>query len=266
MHTLIVVGSGIKSIAHLTEETKRVIQNADKVLYLVNEENLKAWIDREAKLAESLEPIYFNSPKRVDAYQNITTHIINEYQRVKTLCVVFYGHPVVFADSALNAVKKIREENGNAIILPAVSSMDCLFADLQIDPGDQGCFAIDSTELLIYERRIDVYVHLILWQISNLGMHDTKQTQKLNVLCDYLRTYYLEEQLVCIYEAAILPTQKPRIEWVKLRALKKAVVTSSSTLYIPPITQQSVSKKYLDLLEMDVQNFKLSSNSHTSPK
>lgn len=258
MHTLIVVGAGIKSIAHLTEETKRVIQRADKVLYLVNEDSLKEWIGREAKEAESLEPIYFNSEKRVDAYHNITTHIITEYQRVKTLCVVFYGHPTVFAESALSAVKKIRAENGNAVILPAVSSMDCLFADLQVDPGDQGCFAIDATELLIYERRVDVYAHIILWQIFNLGMHDAKRTQKLNILCDYLRAYYLDEQLVCIYEAAILPMQKPRIEWVKLQSLKNVVLSPVSTLYIPPIPRCGANKKYLDLLEMETQNFSIS--------
>ena len=127
MHTLIVVGSGIKSIAHLTQETKKVVQNADKVLYLVNEESLKTWISREAKEAESLEPIYFSSDKRVDAYHNITAYIVDEYQKVKNLCVVFYGHPVVFAESALNAVKKIRAENGNAIILPAISSMERIY-------------------------------------------------------------------------------------------------------------------------------------------
>jgi precorrin-6B methylase 1 len=77
MHKLIVVGSGIKSVAHLTEETKKIIQNSDKVLYLVNEEFLKQWIVRESKNAESLEPIYFNSTKRVDAYANITSEIVH---------------------------------------------------------------------------------------------------------------------------------------------------------------------------------------------
>ena len=266
MHTLIVVGSGIKSIAHLTEETKRVIQNADKVLYLVNEENLKTWIQRESKNAQSLESIYFNSSKRIDAYHNITNYIVNEYQTVQNLCVVFYGHPTVFAESALNAVKKIRAEKGRAIVLPAVSSMDCLFADLQVDPGEQGCFAIDATELLIYERRVDVDSHVILWQISNLGVHDTKRTTRLDILGKYLRNFYLEEQLMCIYEAAMLPVQKPRIEWIKLPELEKVEINPISTLYIPPTTQRMVSKKYMDLLEMDSQNFRLSTESHTSSK
>ena len=137
MHKLIVVGSGIKSVAHITEETKKIIQCADKVLYLVHEDILKEWILREAKEAESLEPIYFGSDKRVDSYQKITTYIIDEYKKVASLCVVFYGHPTVFADSALQAVKRIKACGGYAVILPAISSMDCLFSDLEIDPGDQ---------------------------------------------------------------------------------------------------------------------------------
>lgn len=142
--------------------------------------------------------------------------------------------------------------------------MDCLFSDLQIDPGDQGCFAIDATELLIYERHLDIYAHNILWQISNLGMHDTRQTQKLKDLCDYLRNFYQDEQSICIYEAALLPLQKPRIEWLKLRQLKQARINAISTLYIAPVIQRLVSKKYLDLLGMSAKNFKLSPETNTT--
>lgn len=142
MNKLIVVGSGIKSISHLTEETKRVIQSADKVLYLINEDNLKQWIQREAKNSESLDSIYFSFEKRIEAYQALTNHIIEEYKKVSILCVVFYGHPTVFADSALNAVRQIKENGGETIILPAVSAQDCLFSDLEIDPGDQGVFQL----------------------------------------------------------------------------------------------------------------------------
>ena len=266
MHKLIVVGSGIKSIAHLTEETKKIIQNADKVLYLVNEELLKQWIIRESKSAESLESIYFNSAKRIDAYNNITSAIISNYYEHNSICVVFYGHPTVFAESALRAVKRIQAEKGNAIILPAVSSMDCLFSDLQIDPGVQGCFSIDATELLLYERTPDVYSHTILWQIANLGMFNTQNTTKLNVLKDYLCNYYPNEQLVCLYEAALYPTQKPRIEWFKLSDLENIKVTPISSLYITPSPQIKLSNKYLELLEIDLDSFRLSTEPHATSK
>lgn len=235
MHKLIVVGSGIKSVAHLTEETKRIIQNSDRVLYLVNEELLKQWIERESKSAESLEPIYFNSNKRVDSYNRITLEIIKNYYQYTNLCVVFYGHPTVFAESALKAVKMIQAEKGNAIILPAISSMDCLFSDLQIDPGEQGCFSIDATELLIYERTLDLQSHIIIWQTANLGRFDIQKTTKISVLKDYLCNYYSCDQLVCVYEAALYPTQIPRIEWHRLTDLERVKINPISLLYIPPL-------------------------------
>ncbi|RUR09113.1 SAM-dependent methyltransferase [Legionella sp. km772] len=264
MHKLIVVGSGIKSVAHLTEETKRIIQNSDKVLYLVNEELLKQWIVRESKSAESLEPIYFNSTKRIDAYTNIISEIVRSYYQYTNLCVVFYGHPTVFAESALKAVKIIQAEKGNAIILPAISSMDCLFSDLQIDPGAQGCFSIEATELLIYERKLDIQSHVILWQIANLGMFNTQKTTKLNVLKDYLSHYYSIEQVICLYEAALYPTQKPRIEWFRLSDIENIRLTPISSLYIPPSPQIKLSNKYLELLEIDLENFRLSAEPHTT--
>lgn len=258
MPNLIVVGSGIKSIAHLTEETKRVIQNADKVLYLVNEDNLKAWLIRESKESESLELIYFNHARRVDAYYHITQHIIDEYHKVNNLCVVFYGHPTVFAESALNAAKKIKAKNGNVTILPAVSALDCLFSDLQIDPGEHGCFSIDATELLLFERSIDTSSHVILWQIANLGVSNTQLTSKLAVLADYLGNYYSQDQQICIYQAAFLPRLKAKIEWIKLQDLALAVITPTSTLYIEPTKKKKLSERYLDLLEIDIQDYQIS--------
>lgn len=258
MHKLIVVGSGIKSISHLTEETKRVIQSADKVLYLINEDNLKQWIQREAKNSESLDSIYFSSEKRAEAYQALTTYIIEEYKKVSTLCVVFYGHPTVFADSALNAVRQIKQDKGEAIILPAVSSQDCLFSDLEIDPGDQGCFSIEATELVLFERSIDIHAHLILWQVANFGRTDGKRTSSLSILKDYLIGYYPADYSICLYEAPSLPTCPPRIEWIQLSNLELSAISSITTVYIPPIEKKAISNKYLKLLDLKIDDLTLS--------
>ncbi|CZP76799.1 SAM-dependent methyltransferase [Legionella pneumophila] len=249
MHKLIVVGTGIKSISHLTEETKRIIQNADKVLYLVNENNIKQWIQREAKQAESLDPIYFSSDQRIEAYQAITDYITEEYKKLSVLCVVFYGHPTVFADSALNAVRQINKDGGDAIILPAVSAQDCLCSDLEIDLGDQGCFSIEATELVLFERQIDIHSHLILWQVANFGRTDGKKSDKLSILKNYLYGYYPDDHNICLYEASSLPTQPPRIEWITLSNIDNTEISSTTTVYFPPLVKKAVSSKYLNLLD-----------------
>ncbi len=252
MHKLIVVGSGIKSISHLTEETKRVIQNADKVLYLINEDNLKNWIQKEARHSESLDPIYFSSEQRFEVYQALTNYILEEYTKVSILCVVFYGHPTVFADSALNAVRQIKKDGGDAVILPAISSQDCLYSDLEIDPGAQGCFSIEATELVLFERYIDVHAHLILWQTANFGRIDKNKTNKLPILKNYLGHYYPSDYKICLYEAPLLPTLLPRIEWITLCELDKAVINSITTVYFPPLKTKAISEAYLNLLDLSM--------------
>lgn len=264
MSKLIVCGSGIKSVSHFTEETKYIIQSADKVLYLVNEQNLKTWIRHESKESENLDDIYFNSEKRIDAYSKITEYIISEYNKRKVLCVLFYGHPTIFAESALNAVKKIKATNGDAIILPGISTFDCLCSDLEIDPGNKGCLTIDATELLLYEREIDINAHVILWQVANLGMYTINQTSKIPVLFEYLNRFYTPDHPACLYEAAQVPMEKPRIEQIKLKDLVNSKINSTTTLYLPPAHQKKISDKYLQLLDINIEDYKLSCKSNTS--
>jgi len=248
MPKLIVVGSGIKSIAHLTEESKRVIQQADKVLYLLNEDHMKEWVRQEAKQSESLESIYFSDTNRAIAYQKITDYIVEQYEHYNVLCVVFYGHPTLFADSALQAVKNINASGGDAIVLPAVSSMDCLFADLKVDPGKSGLFSIEATELLLFERNIDTYAHNIIWQIANIGRGDRKATNYFNVLREYLLEFYPQNQLMCLYEAPLLPATPFNATWFKLTELLKQPFNHTTTLYIPPKGPKPIGSRFSDIL------------------
>lgn len=256
MPKLIVAGSGIKSVAHISQETKAVIGLADKVLYLINEDYVKQWVEREAKNAESLEKIYFAHPQRAHAYHAISRNIVDEYRRFNSLCVLLYGHPTVFAESALNAVHKIRQEGGDAVILPAISTLDCLFSDLAIDPGDKGLFCIDATELLVYRRAIDSRSHVVLWQLANLAMSNQRISDKLALLQHYLLQFYDAETLICMYEAAKLPTQVPKMDWISLEALPRFKLSPIATLYIPPQHQEPPCMKTIKQLEIDIEAFK----------
>jgi hypothetical protein len=58
------VGSGICFLTDLTKEAETYITQSDKVLYLVNEPAMKAWIEKSARFAESLDPLYAKHPRR----------------------------------------------------------------------------------------------------------------------------------------------------------------------------------------------------------
>lgn len=239
MNTLIIVGSGIKFMSHLTTEAKASIENSDKVLYLVNDPLMQEWIKTTNSSSESLDTLYANNASRNDNYRSISEYIIENLKKHKTLCVVVYGHPTVFVQPTLYAAESAKKEGFNVVIMPGISAEDCLFADLLIDPGSSGCQSYEATDFLLYQRNFDPCSHLILWQPYVIGVlrvvdqHDP--VAGLNLLVDYLSHKYTLDHQVIVYEAAQYPTFKPRILNTKLKQLPHSNITRLSTLYIPPI-------------------------------
>lgn len=258
MSMLTLCGAGIKTLAHVTEEMLAALETADQVLYLVNEPLCERWIQQRAKQAESLVDLYFSSPDRRTSYEAITHKILTVLETVEHLCVVFYGHPCVFANPGLLAVHHVlTTTQHDAIILPGISAMDCLFADLAIDPGVPGCQFVEATDLLIYERKLNPELHLLIWQIATLGQlghascEDALLSKQRYTRCyEHLRRWYPKTHPMVIYEASLYPTIAPVIRNHQLQDLiAQPEMTTLSTLYLPPLeTTRRPAKAMQDLL------------------
>lgn len=252
--SLVVVGSGIKFISHLTTEARTYIEQSDKVLYLLNEPLMKSWIQQVNSNAESLDPIYLNYPFREQSYAAITDYILQTVRQKQHVCVVLYGHPSIYAKPALNAVIQAKQEGYFAKILPGISSEDCLFADLLIDPASHGCLSLEATDLLVNRRKIDVTCHVILWQISVIGMlgHEKVYDNQngLNMLYSYLNKYYPLSHELISYSASQYPGFDPVIKKFILSHLKEMRFLRVSTLYIPPLKRSENDKKALTKLKI----------------
>jgi hypothetical protein len=85
------------------------------------------------------------------------------------VCVVFYGHPGVFVQPAHEAIRVARLEGFTARMLPGISAEDCLFADIEVDPGVYACQSFEATDFLVRKRKFDPRSPLVLWQIGSIG-------------------------------------------------------------------------------------------------
>ena len=251
--SLVVVGSGIKFVSHLTTEARVHIEQAEKVLFLVNDPAMQIWIQRQNKNAESLDPIYTQYPLRLDCYRAITAYILETVRKEQHVCVVLYGHPTVFAQPALNAVIQAKKEGYFARVLPGICASDCLFADLLIDPSSSGCQFYETTDFLIYRRPFNPTSHLLLWQVGFIGSLDHTQNydnqRGAQLLVDYLSTAYPLDHEVVLYEAAQYPHLEPHIEKHLLKQLPNASFSSLMTLYVPPAYKATYDPKILEYLK-----------------
>jgi uncharacterized protein YabN with tetrapyrrole methylase and pyrophosphatase domain len=236
--SLTIVGTGIQIVGHLTLGAKAWIEQADKVLYALADPVTAKWLKELNTTSEAL-PYNTNNQRRRETYQEMTESMLAQVRRGLNVCAVFYGHPGVFADPAHAAIKQAREEGFRSQMLAGISAESCLFADLGVDPGKNGCQSFEATDFLIRRRRFDPASVLILWQIAmvgNLGFFEREcHIRGLKVLAEVLEKDYGADHEVVIYEASIYyPVCPAVIDRIPLSQLPEAKVTEVSTLYVPP--------------------------------
>lgn len=235
--SLVIIGSGIKAIEQVTIEGLYHLRAAEKVLYGVCDPITAQWIEEVNPESESLDSFYEDDKPRHITYREMVEKILSYVRQGVNLCVCFEGHPGVFVCASHEALRIARREGFSARMLAGISALDCLFADLGIDPGEHGCQSYDATDFLIYKRVPCVTSPLILWQIDCIG--DLKffksgyDMRNLPVLVKVLQEYYGAEHEVFVYQAAILPICSPVIKRTSLNLLSGSIARGS-TLYIPP--------------------------------
>ena len=234
---LTIVGAGIRPGLHATRESIARIRSADKVLYLLAEIAPVTWLDELNPSAEPLDDLYRADRPFSEVYEDIVGRILDHVRKPQEVCVVFYGHPSVFDRTSHDAVRRARVEGFEARILPGITAEDCLYVDLEFDPGAGGCQSFDATDFLVRRRSPDPTVPLILWQVGVVGAtRTTGEVQRLglSVLGERLGELYGADHELVVYEATPFPVGRPMIERCAVRELADAGVTGLSTLFVPP--------------------------------
>ncbi len=236
--SLACVGIGITLGSHITALARSHVETAEVVFAGVSDGVVELWLKEMHPDVRSLQPYYREGKSRLQTYREMVDAILAEVRAGKRVCAVFYGHPGVFAWAPHRAVKEARAEGYRAHMEPGISSEDCLYADLGIDPGSVGCQHFDTTQFMVYRRQVDPTAWLILWQIGLAGELSSRQfatgPAHRQVLVEVLARHYPLDHEVIIYRAATLPLQLPRVERLPLSRLPEIDLNGADTLAVPP--------------------------------
>ena len=236
---LVVVGTGLRTVGHMTVEAISWIRMADRVVYVVGDPVAEDMIAALNEKSESLQTLYSSSTKRIDTYNDMVERGLSLVREGLTVCAVFYGHPGVFVYPSHEAVKQARAEGFSAVMLPGISAEDCLFADVGFDPATTGCSSYEATDYLFNQRPTDPASALVLWQIGILGNEGYSpmgryETPLMPLLIAKLGRFFAPTHHVAVYEAAVQFGCRPRISWIRISGLATVELSAASTLYIPP--------------------------------
>ena len=250
--SLVVIGSGI-SVSHLSIEARGWITSAEKVLYCIADAATERLILKLNPNAESMYRFYGEGKNRAETYREMVDRTLECVREGQSVCVVYYGHPGIFVNPGHRAIKKAREEGFQARMLPAISSLDCLFCDLGFDRST-GCQMFEATDLLVRQRAIDVHAHVVIWQIASVGdigySFSGFKGKYVPILVRYLEKFYSADHEVAIYEAAQFSVCDPVIKRMKLDELKTTRLSGIDTLYVPPVEKLPANLSALEELDL----------------
>ena len=239
--SLTILGSGIEAMG-FTIGDEALIRAADKVLYCVADPATVVWLKELRPDALDLYVLYNEEKVRYHTYVQMTEAMLYHLRQGLNVVAIYYGHPGVFVLPTHRAVAIARREGYKAVMRPGISALDCLCADLGVDPSQPGMATYEATDMILRQRKPDTALHVVLWQVGLIGELGYRRKGYLNegffIFVEYLQKVYGDDYPVTNYVASRYPGAPPVIERYTLDRLHdpevQALITGISTFYLAP--------------------------------
>lgn len=240
--SLTVVGTGIDVTTQLTPGARAAIEAADVVLYLLADAVSALRVEALNARSRSLDCFYAPGKERSATYAQIVEAILSEALGGANVCAAFYGHPGVYAAVGHEAVRRGKAAGLPARMLPAVSALDCLFADLGIDPARGGLQVYEATSFFEMRPPVDPGATLLLLQVGMLGERGGSPSAAVAArfaqLVEVLRRQYDGKREVMLYEASAYPGVAPTLVRFSLGDPEPPTPSVLATLCVPARKRQ----------------------------
>jgi hypothetical protein len=122
-------------------------------------------------------------------------------------------------------------------MLPAVSALDCLLADLAIDPATTGLQTYEATYFFVRRPAVDPHATLVLLQVGMLGESGGAATAavpaRFRLLVDRLAEVCGAGREAILYEASPVPGTAPAITRFALGEAGSVAPGVLATLCVP---------------------------------
>ncbi|KIN92474.1 SAM-dependent methyltransferase [Thauera sp. SWB20] len=254
-----IAGLGIAALDQVTPEVERALGKSKEVLYVASGIGIKEYLQTKTSKVTDLSPIsYKEFDNRSNAYTFMAAKVIEAALSNPPVTLALYGHPVVFAYPPFLVLQMSKALGLKAKVLPGISSMDCLFADLMVDPGQNGVLMYEATDMLLRKRPLIPDVPLILWQVgtleTSLYLNAPSKPNRFNRLVSHLREFYPEDHEIYAYFASIYPLAPPTIYKFPIKSFEShaQVLHGGFTLYVPPTVSRPLADFHLADLVTDL--------------
>ncbi|MFP8951631.1 SAM-dependent methyltransferase [Natrialbaceae archaeon A-arb3/5] len=258
-----IVGTGMVGYRQLTREHEQAFEAAERVYVLNPLPEAKEYIHDRCESVIDLTDEYEPGGERAQSYERMAERVVDGAETVDgPVVLAVYGHPVVGVTPTGLIRDEAAQRDLTVEIYPGISSLDCLYVDLDVNPLDSGVQVYEATDVLVREVQLDPATPAFLMQIGLVGtrLYDRSQSapERFRDIRAHLEGQYPSDHEVSLVRTATLPLADAEQRWFPLAEFESMAeqVDATHTLYIPPaegratrnerIAEQAYSDAHLD--------------------
>jgi hypothetical protein len=246
MTDLWIAGLGMRGVNQVTREVEQALRASREILYLDAGVATRAYLEGLCpRVASLFEESYAEERPRINAYEHMAVRAIEAALDHPPVTFLIHGHPLVGVHAPFVVLEMAKALNLRVEVLPGVSALDGLLADLHLDPVVHGLQMYEATDLLLRRRPLQNDVPAVIWQIGPLetALHSQRVSlpERFTRFIAHLRQFYPAGHLVTAIYCSPHPLMPPTILRFALEDMGRHAeqIHSGFTLYVPPAVGRS---------------------------
>jgi precorrin-3B methylase len=247
MTDLWIAGLGVRAVNQVTREVEQILHASREVLYLDAGAATRPYLESLCPQVTSLyEQSYCEERPRLNAYEHMAIRVIQAALDHPPVTFLVHGHPLVAVHAPFLVLEMAKALDLRVEILPGLSALDALLADLRLDPVVHGLQMYEATDLLLRRRPLQNDVPAIIWQIGSLetALHSQQvsRPERFSRFIAHLQQFYPPQHPVVAIYCSPHPVMPPAILQFALQDMARhaAQLHAGFTLYVPPTLGRSV--------------------------
>jgi precorrin-3B methylase len=236
-----IAGLGVATTVQVTREVEQAVRASREVLYLDTGVATREYLEGLCPRVTSLyEETYFEERWRETGYERTAARVIEAALDHAPVTFAIHGHPLIAAHPPFLAMERARAAGLRVRVLPGVSAIDTILADLRLDPVVHGFQMYEATDLLLRRRPLQADVPALIWQIGPLEtcLHTQRlsRPERFARFVAHLRLYYPPRHEVVAIYCSPHPLLPPTVLRFALEDMGRhaAQIHSGFSLYVPP--------------------------------
>ncbi len=242
-----IVGLGILPGGHLTREAEDALRRCNEILFLDAGIATRAWLETYCPKVTSLfATTYVEARARLPGYREMAVQVLDAALDRAPVGFAINGHPTVGVTASALVARAAGALGLDVAVLPGISAMDCLLAELMLDPVVEGLQMFEATDLLLRQRPMQNDVPALIWQVGTVetSLHTERPSrpERFRRLRAHLLTFYPPEHPATAVHASshpLVPTASWTFPLGRIEA-EADRLHAAVTLYLPPLGRRPI--------------------------